>query len=123
MLCQSGAGVGLQNLVGLKAADLHDLLGEGLGHDIDFAVGGLHQDKIGGVDGPTQVVGHGLRDQKRLCDPSTTDRCVVGDDAPTTERTVAVVLVEQRRPDVVDLAAAGAALPVDLAVHRVLQDL
>ncbi len=52
--------MGLQNLVGLKAADLHDLLGEGPGHDIDFAVGGLHQDVLlVGVQGDGQVAGEG----------------------------------------------------------------
>ena len=39
---EESAGMGLQDLIGLKAAQLHDLLRQGLGHDIHLTVGGLH---------------------------------------------------------------------------------
>ena len=57
---KEGAGVGGQDLVGVKAPHLHHLLGEGLGHDIDLPVGGLDQG-IGlvGVQSDGQVAGEG----------------------------------------------------------------
>ena len=50
MLCQhvfvKAAGMRLKDLIAVKSADTHDLPGQGLGHDVHFAVGGFH-DGIG----------------------------------------------------------------------------
>ena len=40
-ILEEAAGVGLDDLIAVKAADLHDLIGQGFGHDIHFAVGSL----------------------------------------------------------------------------------
>ena len=37
------ARVLLEHLIAVKAADVHDLLGQGVGHDVHFAVRGLHE--------------------------------------------------------------------------------
>ena len=37
------ARVLLEHLIAVKAADVHDLLGQGVGHDVDLAVRGLHE--------------------------------------------------------------------------------
>ena len=50
--------MGLQDLVAGKAANSHDLLRQGLGHDIDLTVRGLHQGiALVGVEGNGQVPG------------------------------------------------------------------
>ena len=55
-----GAGVTLQNFIAFKAADVHDLLGQGLGHDVHLAVGRLHDGvALIGVQGDGQVAGQG----------------------------------------------------------------
>ena len=55
---EEGAGVSLGDLPGVKAAHLHDLFHQGLGHDVDFAVGGLHQGvALVGVQSNGQVAG------------------------------------------------------------------
>ena len=57
---KEGAGMGLGDLPGLKAAHLHDLLHQGLGHDIGLTVGSLHQGvALVGVEGDGQVAGQG----------------------------------------------------------------
>ncbi len=64
MLCEhilkEGSLVGLDDLPGLKAAGLHDLLHQRLCHDIALAVGSGH-DGIGltGVEGYAHVAGQG----------------------------------------------------------------
>jgi hypothetical protein len=53
---KEGTGVGLHDLPAVKAAQAHDLLHQGLGHDIDLAARGLHQGVgLVGVQGDGQV--------------------------------------------------------------------
>ena len=55
-----GTGVAFQDLKAVKAADVHDLLGQGLGHDVHLAVGSLHNGvALIGVQGDGQVAGQG----------------------------------------------------------------
>ena len=57
---EEGTGVGGENLVILKTADLHDLAHQGLGHDIGFAVVRLHQGVLlPGMQADGQVAGQG----------------------------------------------------------------
>ena len=57
---EEAARVRLHNLIVLHASHLHDLLRQGLGHDIDLAVSGLHQGvALPGVEGDSQVAGEG----------------------------------------------------------------
>ena len=52
--------MGLHDLIAVKAADLHDLLHQGLGHDVHFPVGGLHHGvALIGMQGDGQVPGQG----------------------------------------------------------------
>ena len=62
MLCQHVlkelTGIGCQNLVILKAAHLHGLLGERLSHDVGLAVVGLHQNiAVSGMQADRHVAG------------------------------------------------------------------
>ena len=55
---KEAAGVSLHDLVAVEAADLHDLLGQRLGHDVQLAVGGLHHRvALVGMQGDGQVAG------------------------------------------------------------------
>ena len=59
-ILEEGAGVGLDDLPAFKAADLHDLLGQSLGHDVQLAVGGLDDDvALAGMEGDAHVAGQG----------------------------------------------------------------
>ena len=52
--------MGLHDLIAVKAADLHDLLHQGLGHDVHFSVGGLHHGiALIRMQGDGQVSGQG----------------------------------------------------------------
>ena len=57
---KEGAGMGLRHLPGVEAAQAHDLLHQGLGHDIGLAVGGLHHGVgLVGMQGDGQVARQG----------------------------------------------------------------
>ena len=57
---KEAAGVSLHDLIAVEAADLHDLVGQGLGHDVQLAVGGLHHRvALVRVQSDGQVAGQG----------------------------------------------------------------
>jgi hypothetical protein len=55
---KEGAGMLLHDLVAVEAADVHDVVRQGLGHDVHFAVGGLDHDvALVRMEGDAQVAG------------------------------------------------------------------
>ena len=57
-ILEKAAGVGLHDVVAVEAADLHDLLGQGLRHDVQLAVGSFHHGvALVRVEGDGQVAG------------------------------------------------------------------